>query len=94
MALIEIVKGIDYIFTLDELEEMFNEAGLKTKDVISAHQAKKKFTLGDGRVYIVASKIYLIKIAKIVREIICCLRLLFIERVSRMCFRWSARVNK
>lgn len=53
---VEIVKGVDYIFTLDELEAMFNEAGLMTKDVYSTPR-KKKFTLGDGRVYIVASKI-------------------------------------
>jgi SAM-dependent methyltransferase len=55
-GLVELVKGIDYIFTLDELEEMFNEAGLKTKYLYSTPR-KKKFSLGDGRVYIVASKI-------------------------------------
>lgn len=53
---VETVKGVDYIFTLDELEEMFNEAGLKTKDVFSTPR-KKRFSLGDGRVYIVVSKI-------------------------------------
>ena len=53
---VEIVKGIDYIFTLDELEIMFNEAGLKTKDVFSTPR-KRKFVMGDGRVYIVATKI-------------------------------------
>jgi SAM-dependent methyltransferase len=55
-GLVELVKGIDYIFTLDELEEMFNEAGLKTRDLYSTPR-KKKFALGDGRIYIVASKI-------------------------------------
>jgi len=55
-GLVESVKGVDYIFTLDELEEMFNEAGLKTKDLYSTPR-KRKFTLGDGRIYIVASKI-------------------------------------
>lgn len=53
---VETVKGIDYIFTLDELEEMFNEAGLKTKDIYSTPR-KKRFVLGDGRIYIVATKI-------------------------------------
>lgn len=53
---IEIVKGVDYIFTLDELDEMFTETGLKTKDVFGTPR-KKKFTLGDGRVYIVAEKL-------------------------------------
>lgn len=52
---VEVLKGVDYIFTLDELESMFNEAGLKTKDVFSTPR-KKKFVLGDGRVYIVAEK--------------------------------------
>jgi 2-polyprenyl-3-methyl-5-hydroxy-6-metoxy-1,4-benzoquinol methylase len=53
---VEMVKGIDYIFTLDELEQMFNEAGLKTKDVYSTPR-KKRFIIGDGRAYIVISKI-------------------------------------
>lgn len=53
---VEIVKGIDYIFTLDDLEEMFNEAGLKTKALYSTPR-KRKFTLGDGHIYIVAAKI-------------------------------------
>jgi SAM-dependent methyltransferase len=38
---VEIVKGIDYIFTLDELETMFNEAGLKMKDVYSTPRKKR-----------------------------------------------------
>jgi SAM-dependent methyltransferase len=53
---VEIQKGVDYIFTLDQLEELFNEAGLKTQEVYSTPR-KKKFVLGDGRVYIVAAKI-------------------------------------
>lgn len=53
---LEIVKGIDYIFTLDELEAMFNKAGFKTRDVYSTPR-KKRFTVGDGRVYIVAEKL-------------------------------------
>jgi SAM-dependent methyltransferase len=52
---IEAVKGIDYIFTLDQLEEMFNQAGLKTKDLYSTPR-KRKFSLGDGHIYIVAEK--------------------------------------
>jgi len=52
----ETVKGIDYIFTLNELELILNEAGLKIKDLFSTPR-KKRFTLGDGRAYIVASKI-------------------------------------
>lgn len=53
---VEIIKGVDYIFTLDELETMFNEAGFKTTNVFSTPR-KKKFVMGDGRVYIVAEKI-------------------------------------
>lgn len=53
---VEIIQGVDYIFTLDELELMFNEAGLKTKALYGTPR-KKKFTLGDGHIYIVAEKI-------------------------------------
>lgn len=53
---VEVVKGVDYIFTLDQLEEMFSEAGLKTKEVYSTPR-KKRFAVGDGRVYIVAEKL-------------------------------------
>jgi SAM-dependent methyltransferase len=53
---VETVKGIDYIFTLDQMEEMFREAGLKAKEVYSTPK-KKRFTLGDGRVYIIAEKL-------------------------------------
>lgn len=53
---IEVINGIDYIFTLDELEEMFNKAGLKTMQLYSTPR-KRKFTLGDTQVYIVAEKV-------------------------------------
>ncbi len=53
---VETVKGIDYIFTLDELEKMFREAGLRTKDIFSTPR-KKKFKVGDGIIYIVAEKV-------------------------------------
>ena len=53
---VEIVKGIDYIFTLDELEDMFRQAGLKTRELYSTPR-KKRFSLGDGRIYIVAEKL-------------------------------------
>lgn len=52
---VEIIPGVDYIFTLDELEMMFNEAGLRTKALYSTPR-KKKFALGDGHIYIVAEK--------------------------------------
>ena len=53
---IETVKGVDYIFTLDELERMFNNAGLRTRALYSTPR-KRKFSLGDGHIYIVAEKI-------------------------------------
>jgi len=53
---IEIVKGIDYIFTLDELGSMFLEAGLRTRNMYSTPR-KRKFTLGDSRIYLVAEKL-------------------------------------
>jgi 2-polyprenyl-3-methyl-5-hydroxy-6-metoxy-1,4-benzoquinol methylase len=53
---VEIIKGVDYIFTLNELEQMLNLAGLRTVGLYSTPR-KKKFTLGDGRIYIVAEKV-------------------------------------
>lgn len=52
---IETVKGVDYIFTINELDRMFSEAGLIISGLYSTPR-KKKFTLGDGRIYIVAEK--------------------------------------
>jgi SAM-dependent methyltransferase len=52
---IENIKGVDYIFTLNELEQMFNQAGLRTTGLFSTPR-KRKFTLGEGRIYIVAEK--------------------------------------
>lgn len=52
---VEVLKGVDYIFTLDEMEEMFKEAGLKTKHMYSTPR-KKQFRLGDGQIYLVAEK--------------------------------------
>jgi cyclopropane fatty-acyl-phospholipid synthase-like methyltransferase len=52
---IETVKGIDYIFSLDEFGQILIEGGLKTREVFSTPR-KKRFALGDGRAYIVAGK--------------------------------------
>lgn len=48
--------GVDYIFTLNELEEMFQQTGLATKHLYSTPR-KKSFSLGDGAVYIVVEKV-------------------------------------
>jgi SAM-dependent methyltransferase len=52
---IEILKGVDYIFAIDELEDMFNRVGMRLKHLYSTPK-KRKFTFGDGTIYIVAEK--------------------------------------
>jgi SAM-dependent methyltransferase len=52
---VEVIKGVDYIFTLGELEEMFQQTGLTAKDLFSTPR-KRKFNLGDGKIYIVIEK--------------------------------------
>ncbi len=52
---VEVINGVDYIFTLAELETMFQEAGLTTKAVYS-NPKKKSFKVGDNTVYIIVGK--------------------------------------
>lgn len=47
--------GIDYIFSLSEMETMLNESGFILEDVYSI-PGKKKFAIGDARAYIIARK--------------------------------------
>ena len=51
----ETKTGVDYIFSINELENMLTDAGLSLKEVFSI-PGKKKFTIGEPRAYIVASK--------------------------------------
>lgn len=51
----ETISGVDYIFTLDELDAMFDEAGLQMQNIYSTPR-KRKFSLGDTSVYITAIK--------------------------------------
>ncbi len=51
----EMVKGIDYIFTASELNEILNTAGFSLNEMYSTPR-KRKFQFGDTRVYIVAEK--------------------------------------
>jgi SAM-dependent methyltransferase len=51
----EVIKGVDYIFTIGELESMFNEAGLKTLALYSTPR-KRPFKMGDNKIYIVVGK--------------------------------------
>jgi len=51
----EIKKGIDYIWSLNEIENLLNECGIKMKEVFSV-PGKRRFSLGDARAYIIAEK--------------------------------------
>jgi SAM-dependent methyltransferase len=48
--------GIDYIFSINEIEAMLNKTGFRLKDIYSI-PGKKLFTVGEPRAYIVAEKI-------------------------------------
>lgn len=52
---VEVISGVDYIFTLAEMEAMFAEAGLATK-ALYATPRKRPFKMGDNKIYIVAGK--------------------------------------
>lgn len=52
----EVKSGIDYIYSLNEMESMLRAAGLSIKEVYSI-PGRKKFTIGEPRAYIVAQKI-------------------------------------
>jgi SAM-dependent methyltransferase len=51
----EVKEGVDYIYSLNEMEAMLREAGLALKEVYSI-PGRKKFTLGEPRAYLVAQK--------------------------------------
>lgn len=48
-------KGIDYIYSISELEKIFQRTGFTIQEIYSI-PGKKIFTLGDPRAYIVLSK--------------------------------------
>ncbi len=51
----EFKKGIDYIYSLNEMEAMLNKAGLHLKETYSI-PGRKKFAVGEPRIYLVAQK--------------------------------------
>jgi len=51
----EIKTGIDYIYSINEMEDMLNEAGFVPKEIYSV-PGKKLYSLGEPRAYIVAQK--------------------------------------
>lgn len=53
---IEELKGIDYIFSINELEEMFTESGFQLTDIFATPR-KRKFKMGDNVSYLVIQKI-------------------------------------
>jgi len=48
-------KGIDFIYSISELETLLNKTGFKLKEIYSI-PGKKQFTVGEPRAYIVAEK--------------------------------------
>ena len=53
---IEVTRGVDYIFTLSELEALLGKAAFSLQEVFSTPR-KKPFQLGDSRAYMVAERI-------------------------------------
>lgn len=51
----EVKVGIDYIFSINEMEAMLNTAGLQLNEIYSI-PGRKKFTIGEPRAYLVAEK--------------------------------------
>lgn len=51
----ETKKGVDYIFSINEMESMLKESGFALKEVYSI-PGRKKFTIGEPRAYLVAYK--------------------------------------
>lgn len=52
---VEVIQGVDYVFTLQELESMLHTAGLRLKSVFSTPR-KKPFRMGDNKAYLVIEK--------------------------------------
>lgn len=52
---VEVIKGVDYIYSLNELEEMFAEAGLRLVEVYATPR-KRLFKMSDSVSYIVVEK--------------------------------------
>jgi SAM-dependent methyltransferase len=51
----EVIKGVDYIFTISELDQMLGEGGLEIKEIYSTPR-KRPFRFGDTRAYVVAGQ--------------------------------------
>ena len=53
---IETKQAVDYIFSLSEMERLLQSAGFRMEEAYSI-PGRKKFALGDVRVYILATRI-------------------------------------
>jgi SAM-dependent methyltransferase len=51
----EVLKSVDYIFTVSEMEELLQEAGFILKDVYATPRLRK-FKLGDSKAYLVCAR--------------------------------------
>jgi hypothetical protein len=51
----EVKTGVDYIYSVSEIERMLKEAGLVLNEIYSI-PGKKKFAVGEPRAYILAAK--------------------------------------
>ena len=52
----EVKKGVDYIFSIAEMEAMLNKCGFTVKEIYSI-PGKRQFGLGDSKAYFIAEKI-------------------------------------
>lgn len=52
---VEVIRGVDYVFTLQELESMLHSSGLHLKNIFSTPR-KKPFRMGDNKAYLVIEK--------------------------------------
>jgi SAM-dependent methyltransferase len=54
-SVVEELQGVDYIFTVSEMQNLLRDSGFSLEKVFSTPR-KKVFTIGDGRAYLVARK--------------------------------------
>jgi SAM-dependent methyltransferase len=52
----EVIKGVDYIFTISELQSLLRKGDFELKEVFYTPR-KRKFVLGDNKAYIVAERV-------------------------------------
>ena len=55
-GIIEKRNGIDYIFSISELDKLLSQYNLRLQEIFSI-PGRKKFTIGEPRAYLIAQKI-------------------------------------